>query len=165
MPPDCCCHSFVLVVWPTHGTRALLWFKHARVRKQDFDKRSTSSRFIEELFLVCPSTSPSVCSSSFIRQFPLCRVGESFYTVAMRQPSPLLTDWLLARAGAGYTSSTEGELSARAPGFHIHEQGRVTPPLSHYGDNHTLKIALTRPLAMMRWKIGLKIIYDLQSYW
>lgn len=94
MPPDCCCHSFVSrrLADTRHQSSPLV--KTCTSGKQHFDQRSTGSRFIEDLFLICSSNSASVCSSSLSESFPL--LLKKVYTVAMRQPSPLLTDWLTA---------------------------------------------------------------------
>lgn len=67
-----------------------------------------------------------------------------------------LTDWLLARAGGGCTSSTEEEcLQSAGPSYSWAGSGEPAP--SHYEGNHTLKVALKRSLATTWWKLDWKL--------
>ena len=97
----------------------------------------------------CPAASlPSVCFFSFfIPRLPLVALGEKSLHSSHAAAEPTadwLTDWLLVRAGAGYTSSTWRGGSPVAMCLHIHEQSALSPPLSlspRYQDNHTLHSA------------------------
>lgn len=160
MPPDCCCLSFVLVVWPTHGTRALLWFKHAQVeettllisRAQVPDSQKTSSSYV-----------PQPAQARLRYQTVSTCYWTKLYTVAMRQPSPLLTDWLTdcwSEVELAAQVQQGGSVSG-AHNLHIHERSAESPPLPHYEDNHILRTASEDALAVMWWKIKVVINCDL----